>query len=99
MLGADVGGGGLGEQFHRPFECARHHCLADLELMSVLQPLDQLFMCGTSMIFLVPYEGEAVLVRYRGVLMTFLRHGEDFAHEDVTGWYLQRGSGGGPTRK
>jgi hypothetical protein len=32
-------------------------------------------------------------------LMTFLRHGEDFAHEDVTGWYLQRGSGGGPTRK
>jgi hypothetical protein len=25
-------------------------------------------------------------------LLTFLRHGEDFAHEDVMGWYLQRGS-------
>jgi hypothetical protein len=25
-------------------------------------------------------------------LLTFLRHGEDFAHEDVTGWYLQLGS-------
>jgi hypothetical protein len=44
------------------------------------------------MIFLVPYEGEADLVRHRGVLLTFLQHGEDFTHEDVTGWYLQCGS-------